>query len=411
MPTGNATPARARVRRATGYIRLRERKRGGPAWYVKYRTPQGERKHGLLAPAWKGKGRPPEGHLTRQMAEAKLRELLVDLDRGGGHATPVEGRTFRQACDEWLRYVEHDRRRAASTIADYRRAVYKHLIPELGEETPLTEITTDVIDAYRERLLEEGRLTRRTIQKYLTILHGILKRAKRKKWIAENPAADAERVTVRRTGDFRVLSAEQVAAVARAAADGTWGALFTVAAFTGLRMGELRALRWRDVDFAKRIVHVRGSFVHGAFGTTKSGRVRSVPMSDDALRAFDLLSRRRDFVADDDLVFPSTVGTPLDDGDIRDEFYAALSRAELGHLREGERPIVFHDLRHTFGTLAVQAFPVTDVKAFMGHADIQTTMIYVHHVPQHDAAERLSRVMRADAPAEELLDQPERIAS
>jgi hypothetical protein len=58
-------------------------------------------------------------------------------------------------------------------------------------------------------------------------------------------------------------------------------------------------------------------------------------------------------------------------------------------------PIRFHDLRHTFGTLAVQAFPLTDVKAFMGHADIQTTMLYVHHVPQADAAEKLSRLVSA----------------
>jgi integrase len=55
-----------------------------------------------------------------------------------------------------------------------------------------------------------------------------------------------------------------------------------------------------------------------------------------------------------------------------------------------------HDLRHSFGTLAVQAFPLSDVKAYMGHADIATTMIYVHHVPQVDAAERLSRVVAAD---------------
>jgi Phage integrase family len=53
----------------------------------------------------------------------------------------------------------------------------------------------------------------------------------------------------------------------------------------------------------------------------------------------------------------------------------------------------FHDLRHTFGTLAVQAFSLTDVKAFMGHADIQTTMIYAHHVPQHDAADKLTRLL------------------
>ena len=72
----------------------------------------------------------------------------------------------------------------------------------------------------------------------------------------------------------------------------------------------------------------------------------------------------------------------------RARVYAALERAGLKRIR-------IHDLRHTFGTLAVQAFPLTDVKAFMGHADIQTTMIYVHHVPQHDAADRLSRLVAA----------------
>lgn len=58
----------------------------------------------------------------------------------------------------------------------------------------------------------------------------------------------------------------------------------------------------------------------------------------------------------------------------------------------------FHDLRHTFGTLAVQAFPLSDVKAYMGHADIQTTMVYVHHVPRVDTAERLSRLLEDDFP-------------
>ena len=57
-------------------------------------------------------------------------------------------------------------------------------------------------------------------------------------------------------------------------------------------------------------------------------------------------------------------------------------RAE-GHLREQSEPITFHDLRHSFGSLAVQVYPVTDVQAFMGHEKIETTMRYVHHVPVH----------------------------
>ena len=85
-------------------------------------------------------------------------------------------------------------------------------------------------------------------------------------------------------------------------------------------------------------------------------------------------------------MFVNDVGEHIEDSALRRRFYRRSTRAGLPQIR-------FHDLRHTFGTIAVQAFPLTDVKAFMGHADIQTTMIYVHHVPQHDAAERLSQLL------------------
>jgi integrase len=101
-----------------------------------------------------------------------------------------------------------------------------------------------------ERLLTEGELSRRTIQKILVQLYSILKRAKRKGWIDANPAEDAERVTVRRTGNFRVLSPDEVHTVARADGAELYGAIYVTAAFTGLRMGEVRALRWLAVDFA-----------------------------------------------------------------------------------------------------------------------------------------------------------------
>ncbi len=111
-----------------------------------------------------------------------------------------------------------------------------------------------------------------------------------------------------------------------------------------------------------------------------------MPLIDEVARALDGLSRREHFVAADDLVFPNTVGEPLDDSALRRRFYRALERAGLKRIR-------FHDLRHSFGTLAVQVFPLSDVRGYMGHADIQTTMVYVHHVPADDAAERLSRAV------------------
>lgn len=68
----------------------------------------------------------------------------------------------------------------------------------------------------------------------------------------------------------------------------------------------------------------------------------------------------------------------------------ALHRAGLGHKRHEDPPLRFHDLRHTFGTLAVQVWPLVDVQAYLGHANISTTMIYAHHVPKRGAADALS---------------------
>jgi integrase len=64
---------------------------------------------------------------------------------------------------------------------------------------------------------------------------------------------------------------------------------------------------------------------------------------------------------------------------IRDGLYAALDAAGIDRDRGTGKLFVFHDLRHTFGTLAVRAWPLSDVQAYMGHADISTTMLYVHH--------------------------------
>ena len=77
---------------------------------------------------------------------------------------------------------------------------------------------------------------------------------------------------------------------------------------------------------------------------------------------------------------------------LRRRFYAALDRAGLGRLREGDRPFVFHDLRHVFGSRAAKAFTISDVQAMMGHTHVSTTMRYVHHRPGADDAARLSAV-------------------
>jgi integrase len=380
--------------RVSGFVYLRKRKRGD-SWYAKFRIGD-ERFNRKLGPAWNEKGRPPDGYYTKRKAQAELQAILTDARRGrtGLHDATV-GRTYQEAVNEWLRYVE-SRGRSGSTLNDYERTTKKRLIPAFGKEAPVRSITTGKIEKVREDWLAEGELSRRTIQKLLAFNFGILKRAKRLGWIATNPAEDAERVTLKRSGDFNVLSPEEVAAVVRAAKDDQDKALITVAAYTGLRLGELRGLRWRDVDFAKRTIFVRENWVRNERKKPKSGKVRSVPLIDQTAKALDDLSRRDNFVEPDDLVFIKEAGNYIDDKETRRALYAALKKAGLGHKREGERPMVFHDLRHTFGTLAVQVWPLVDVQAYMGHANISTTMIYAHHVPKHDAADALTALVNAD---------------
>ena len=381
--------------RVTGHVERRDRKRGGPAFYLKYRLADGAQRMTLLGPVWTERSRPPAGYFTPKTAEEALQATLSDARRGLLPDSRRSGRTFGEACDEWLRYIEHDRQRRPSTLRDYRNTVNGMLLPEFGRDTALEKVTTERIDKWREEVLDAGQLSRRSIQKALVLLYGILKRAKRRKWITTNPAEDVERVTLRRSGDFNVLTPVEVAAVAQAAGDKQAAAVITVAAFTGLRLGELRALRWGDVDFAKQTVIVRGSFTHGLAGPTKSGKIRSVPLIDQAATVLDGLSLREHFTQPGDLVFCTETGETLNDAGMRAAFYAALKAAKLGGKREGDRPMVFHDLRHTFGTLAVEAWPLHDVQAYMGHANVQTTMIYVHHVPKTAAADVLTRIVTA----------------
>jgi integrase len=141
--------------------------------------------------------------------------------------------------------------------------------------------------------------------KLLTELHGVFARAGRVYGIpVVNPAAQASKLRERRKLDIDVFSPAEVRTLVRAAADEQDAAIFLTAAFTGLRRGELLALRWRDVDFAGSVIRVRGSYAAKTLTTPKSGKVRAVPLARKVGGALALLGHRDDFVADHDLVFP-----------------------------------------------------------------------------------------------------------
>ena len=438
MTRANEHGESAQAGKPTGHLQVK----GGRAsrrWYALWRDAEGRhqitlgpahvrdsgRKTSRGATIWRaGHGpKPTPDHLTPEEAAAALRTILegaprervieiADLD--GADATA----TFGDAVDAWLEYVEHEKQRKPSTLRDYRNVARHDLLPRFGADTPLRRtvrgrvlgdtFTEDDIERFRRDLLARDDLSMRTAQKVMVLCSGVFKIAKRRKMIDNNPCADAERISVAVSDDFNILSPVDFEAVVRTCEADREVAILSVAFYAGLRLGEIRELRWRDVDWTKRMIYVRANASAGRRSTTKGGRVRAVPLVDELARRLEDLSRREHWTDPDDYVFATDRGARAPDKELRACFYAALELAGFGDRRENidkhgesQKPIVFHDLRHSFCSWAVDVWSVPDVKEFAGHRDISTTMKYVHRTAKTSHAsmadEALTRMLSPSA--------------
>jgi integrase len=315
----------------------------------------------------------PDG-LTRKQAEARLRELMAEA------VAPADRNlTFEIAGAHYLRHLEEVMQRKRTTVQDYRIMLRRHLGLFFAKR-PLSSIEPGDISDYIAAKRRAG-LAMKTVTNHLQFAHGVFAFSLRRGWVVTNPVALADRPRAEPGDpDIRFLDREELEALLRAAADDYLGALDRVlwitAAMTGLRQGELVALRWRDVDWSARAVRVRRSYSRGQWSTPKSRRsIRAVPLADRVAGELEQHFARSAYT-DDDLVFchPHT-GTPYDASKSRVRFKDALRRAELREIR-------FHDLRHTYGTLmAAAGTPLRTLQGWMGHRHYKTTEIYADFAP------------------------------
>ena len=231
----------------SGHVFRVERARG-PVWYAKYRLPDGRQVQKKIGPAWSERGRLPAGYFTRRQAEAWLDDLLHAARRGTLPGQVRSGVNFSDAAEEWLRFIREDRERKPSTLVDYQSALRAHLLPAFGDRE-LESITPEEIELWRRGL---NGLSNRSKNKLLIQLHGIFRRAQIVWNVPVNPLARIEKHPMRPSGDIQVFSPEEVWALVRASASKQDGVLFLTAAFTGLRMGELLALRHSDRAAVRR---------------------------------------------------------------------------------------------------------------------------------------------------------------
>jgi integrase len=361
----------------------------GPVYYAKWRLEDGTQVKRRLGPAWlersrsgdawtRRRGRPAPGFLTEKEAIVEMDRVRREHEATIGRAHSPR-RTFADVAEDWLQHGELKRGLKRSTLRDYRQVLDAYLLPQFGELS-IHSVDMEAIERWHA-----GFRRSRTAEKVLMVLRAVLGHALRRGWVRDNAALAVEKHPVRYSGDYDLYSPVEIEALIRHAASDQDGAIYATAAMTGLRRGELVALRWRDVDFTGQAIRVRGNFSFGQVVTPKSGKVRVVPMVPEVAQHLARLGQRERFTDGDDPVFVSDLGGHVDASALRRRYAAACKRAEL-------RPLPFHSLRHYFGSMAVNRASLVQVQSWMGHSHIQTTARYLHAKSQADDAALLANV-------------------
>jgi integrase len=326
--------------------------------------------------------------LTAAQAEAELRRLM-------GEVTPNAAQSDRlDVAEIGRRYRKHLEAlgRKRSTLAAVEMVLRVWIEPHLGGRALESVRSEDVEDMMRA--MSADGVGAKSIRNYIGTLSALYRYAMhpRRRWATSNPCDMIDLPPLAISDEIRFLTTVEVDALASAAVAGDHQALdrvlYLTAAMTGLRQGELIALRWQDVDWAAQRVRVRRNHVLGEFDTPKSRRsTRSVPMSRRVTRELDQWKKETSWAGPADLVFAEPVsGEVLRRGALMRRYRRALKAAKL------EPTHRFHDLRHTFGTaMAAAGVPMRTLQEWMGHRDMATTQRYADYAPNEREVEMVDR--------------------
>jgi integrase len=368
----SATESKARRTYGTGSLLVRTQADGQEVWYGRWYVGSRRTQRRIGPKLRRGTGR----GLNRTQAETELRRMMV-RERPPSTGADVP---FAAAAELMLEDLEAIGRKP-TTLENYRSILRTHLLPSLGN-VPVSRVTTGEVEAIARRMLQDGKAAR-TRASSLKLLSQVFKFARYRRWCDDNPCQSVRKPKVQESADIRFLDRMELEALLAAvdiskkpfgATDRT---IFLTAAMTGMRQGELLALRWRDVDWRAQKIRVRRNYVRGYWGTPKSrSGERSVPLATRVATELKRHFERSRFCAEDDLVFPHPeTGAVLAHGSLLERLRSPLRAA-------GVRPIRFHDLRHTFGTrMAAAGVPMRSLQEWMGHRDYRTTLIYADYEP------------------------------
>ena len=336
---------------------------------------------------------------TQAEVREKLRRTIgetrgLDVARAGEYTT-----------GQWLEVWFNDYamlKVRPSSHQTYRGYLDHHIKPYIGN-IPLTKLSSLDLQRLYKKLLSDGRVDRieskkqpkglsaKTVRNIHQIISSALKLAVEQKLIARNPAEGCALPKAERK-EMQTLPVEQLTSFLREAKDSGVFALYYIDLTTGLRRGELLGLKWSDIDLEKgdlrvqrQIGRIDGKIIEMPLKTKNA--YRTLPLSADAI---NVLKMQKCKVGNSEWVFPSPSGGPMSPDSVLHMLHRVLKRAGLPSIR-------FHDLRHTFATLALQnGVDVKTVSGMLGHFSAGFTLDTYAHVTtsaKREAAKTMGNIL------------------
>jgi integrase len=333
---------------------------------------------------------------TRREVQERLKVVLRDQQQGTLVTSPQQ--TMEQFLNQWLE--SHKTSIRIRTFERYEQIVRLHLVPNIGH-IQLQKLTPQMVQNLYTKL-EKG-LSSTTVNTLHAMLHKALKDAVKWGLLARN-VCDAVSVPRRAHYEIKPLTMEQAKILLDAAKQDPLEALWVLALTTGMRRGEMLALKWQDINFEQAMLQVRRIFtrapgrryIESEPKTEKSRRsimlaaITVETLRQHRIRQLEMKPQAGPAWQENDLVFCTSLGTPLNPNVALDKFKKLLKKAGLPDMR-------LHDLRHSIATilLSMGVHPKV-VQELLGHNRIQETVdTYSQVLPtiHREAIKRLEDVL------------------
>ena len=335
---------------------------------------------------------------TQNEVKEKLKKALVEA--GQVDFTKTGQYTVATWMDTWFENVAKIKVRPSSHQT-YKGYIDNHIKPNIGK-IPLEKLTTMDLQKFYRKLLTKGRVERteskeqpkglsaKTVRNINQVISSAMDLAVAQKIILANPTNTCELPKVEHK-EMQTIPAEQLQAfLEEARATGIYE-MYYIELATGLRRGELLGLKWSDIDWKNGIIKVRrqvarvdGQIVEAPLKTKNS--YRAVSISPQAIEVLREQKRK----TNDTYVFPSPNGGPISPDSVNNMLKRVLERAGIPKVR-------FHDLRHTFATIALQnGVDIKTVSGMLGHFSAGFTLDTYAHVTtaaQKEAAQTMGNVL------------------